>query len=475
LEGFTHEEQIRENMFRPLKGTEPGLVGLWNFADSATPAKDATTNGHHGVLKGNARAVPTELPALMGWPAAVSGVVTDEAGKPIPDAGVLVEAGASAQQTKTDTAGRYAIAITPNLPYALSAITPELASESLDLRLQAGETRTLDLKLRAATGVLDLDGNGSYVELPPNVFNELTEATVEVWVRAGERLDGKWLFTYGEEANDLTIDVPWSERTIWYTLASKGSGLQKIELSDIVRPKQWTHVAAVSGPGGMKLYLNGTPAGTRDFGGSFNSLESGARFRFGAATSDAIGGFFSGQVDEIRVWDHARSQDQVRETMFRTLTGAEAGLVGYWNFDDPAQPGRDYSAGGHHGKLIGRARVRRSVLPQASELPGLLKVVGRVVDTAGNPAANASVKLSAPNPFEVSAHADENGWFTIPFWERPTGEFALEARSADQIVWRTGLKLAGERRYEINLHLSDSFTVAGTVRSLDQTQPLARS
>ena len=31
--------------------------------------------------------------------------------------------------------------------------------------------------------VLELDGEGSYVELPSNIFNGLTEATVEGWVK----------------------------------------------------------------------------------------------------------------------------------------------------------------------------------------------------------------------------------------------------------------------------------------------------
>jgi hypothetical protein len=45
------EEQIRENLNKELNGTEPELIGLWNFADQAQPGRDATPNGHHGTLK----------------------------------------------------------------------------------------------------------------------------------------------------------------------------------------------------------------------------------------------------------------------------------------------------------------------------------------------------------------------------------------------------------------------------------------
>ena len=35
----------------------------------------------------------------------------------------------------------------------------------------------------APNRVLELDGNGSYVELPPNIFKDLEQVTVEGWVR----------------------------------------------------------------------------------------------------------------------------------------------------------------------------------------------------------------------------------------------------------------------------------------------------
>lgn len=45
------EAQIRENMCKKLIGTEPGLVGYWNFNEkSGTSIKDLTANGNNGTL-----------------------------------------------------------------------------------------------------------------------------------------------------------------------------------------------------------------------------------------------------------------------------------------------------------------------------------------------------------------------------------------------------------------------------------------
>jgi uncharacterized protein YjbI with pentapeptide repeats len=40
--------------------------------------------------------------------------------------------------------------------------------------------------------------------------------------------------------------------------------------------------------------------------------------------------FFNGYIDEVRVWDKARSQPEIQADMKRRLTGQEANLVGYW-------------------------------------------------------------------------------------------------------------------------------------------------
>ena len=72
-------------------------------------------------------------------------------------------------------------------------------------------------------------------------------------------------------------------------------------------------------------------------------------------------------MDEIRVWDHARTQDQIRANMFTALTGPEPGLAGYWNFDDPAQPGRDLSAGAHVAVFNGGAMVVEGERPASAQ------------------------------------------------------------------------------------------------------------
>ncbi len=61
---------------------------------------------------------------------------------------------------------------------------------------------------------------------------------------------------------------------------------------------------------------------------------------------------FAGTIDEVRIWNYARSQTEIRRDMCRRLTGNEPGLVGYWRFDEcSGNIAFDASGNGNHGTL----------------------------------------------------------------------------------------------------------------------------
>jgi len=64
----------------------------------------------------------------------------------------------------------------------------------------------------------------------------------------------------------------------------------------------------------------------------------GASFMaFGVLTgsySQGLGYLFPGDLDEVRVWGTARTQQDILGDMNRQLSGSEPGLLGYWNFNE---------------------------------------------------------------------------------------------------------------------------------------------
>ena len=101
---------------------------------------------------------------------------------------------------------------------------------------------------------------------------------------------------------------------------------------------QWTHIAATYDGNEWRIYVNGNldvPAETE--GNAVPRSDSIQRFAIGSA-QDSLGvaaGFFQGSMDEVRVWDVARSQSQIRATMNDEVTGAP-NLIGRWGLNQGA-------------------------------------------------------------------------------------------------------------------------------------------
>jgi hypothetical protein len=213
----------------------------------------------------------------------------------------------------------------------------------------------------AQNRVLELDGNGSYVELPPDIFTNLTEATVEVWARWSSFRTYSRVFDFGAAYQSMSVFNHANTPDLRFNLYPRNarndqSLLYHIRVNGSLVANEWMHLAAISGPGGMKLYVNGELVGLHTNAASFADIKVSHTNLFGRGTTRNPGDQdFHGQMDEIRVWDHRRTESQIRENMRKQLTGKETGLSGLWNFDDGTA--RDTSTQGNHGKLIGNARA----------------------------------------------------------------------------------------------------------------------
>ena len=251
-----------------------------------------------------------------------------------------------------------------------------------------GNARVLEERLPAPgevltpDWVLELDGTNSYVELPPNIFSNLTEATVEGWVK-WQRFEGdSRFFDFGTAWQTMTVNQAGTNGDLRLEIWEPERKQHAFVVTNLLRMNEWAHIAAVSGPGGAKLYCNGVLVGSDPFPGSFSAVQNGEHNYLGRnnwrTELDWVRDF-KGEMDEARVWNVQRTEQQIREAMSRRLTGTEPGLVGLWNFDDPANPGRDASPGGHDGKLMGNARVSpsdREVAPASAVISSVLALDG---------------------------------------------------------------------------------------------------
>lgn len=104
----------------------------------------------------------------------------------------------------------------------------------------------------------------------------------------------------------------------------------------------WYHAALVSSVSGgnttLTLYLNGAVEATTTFNGVVPESTSTQHFAI-ATTLQSNGttaaGFFAGVIDEVRMWNIARTQGEIQGAMNLPLTSG-SGLVGRWGLNEGA-------------------------------------------------------------------------------------------------------------------------------------------
>jgi hypothetical protein len=79
-----------------------------------------------------------------------------------------------------------------------------------------------------------------------------------------------------------------------------------------------------------KLYVNGVLKAKSNLTGTIVSelMDSSLRVGNQGNTASTV------LVDELRLWNKARTASEIKAYMALALNGNESGLVGYWNFND---------------------------------------------------------------------------------------------------------------------------------------------
>jgi len=116
----------------------------------------------------------------------------------------------------------------------------------------------------------------------------------------------------------------------------------------ILRVGYWSHLALTvdTVTDEMYLYFNGFVIGSNNAPKATFSGATSADVRIATVVNNAIRGYFS----EVRIWNVARTQAQIQESMFESLTGPITGLVALYKFDDSSTTVLDDSSGnGNHG------------------------------------------------------------------------------------------------------------------------------
>lgn len=191
------------------------------------------------------------------------------------------------------------------------------------------------------------------------ILNTGEELTIEAWIRPNravedQKLIGKALLMDGASTPDngyvfgLNVASIYSE--IWNPTRNSveitGPGTLAVDSA-------WMHITTTFKAGDKLVnYLNGVlysevdveltnPIGTND-----------GDLIIGLAPWDALSLMYFGQIDEIKIWNRALTENEIKTNMHIPLNGDEENLVAYYNFDDATDTVvNDLSGNGNTGKV----------------------------------------------------------------------------------------------------------------------------
>ncbi|MEQ8810454.1 MAG: LamG-like jellyroll fold domain-containing protein, partial [Imperialibacter sp.] len=191
---------------------------------------------------------------------------------------------------------------------------------------------------------LQFDGFDDYVEVADSPSLDITSAlTLEAWINplaapgdyqpiiAKADPDG------GQRSYALFVGTDMSLVMVVSELGTTYDAL--VASSRPLRIGAWQHVSGVYESGSLRVYVNGVLAG-EETTGIPSSIHSGsATLNLGTysnaenITEGTVSDALAMELDEVRIWNTARSQFDIQTDLFSELQGTETGLVAYYRFN----------------------------------------------------------------------------------------------------------------------------------------------
>lgn len=229
-----------------------------------------------------------------------------------------------------------------------------------------------------------LDGIVRYINCGNDAsLNPGEQLTIEAWTRINDtnwnqKVAGKTTPSFNS-GYVMAVDQGDVYGEVW------NPGLNEIHEGFMPPVMLWYHIAITFEAGGvMRGYVNGEMIQEENVSG--NAIgENDAPFIIGIAPWDLANFQTFGEIDEMRLWNVALSEEEIRSNMHRPIDGNQPSVIAYYNFDDGGMTAIDHSSNTNDGTLVGlsaddwapsRAPIGNDVMMGLTEVVALWNGVG---------------------------------------------------------------------------------------------------
>lgn len=197
---------------------------------------------------------------------------------------------------------------------------------------------------------LQFDGNDDFISIADNGDFDFDQSfTLEAWIKP---------FSLNNSNNFKAIvqgafsEPPFSggswtmylDRSVWGLSVCIPSCNAAASISDDLKTGQWQHLASKYDGTNISTYLDGSLVASTPWSGNVTDVN----FVLLGIWETSLDGL----IDEVRIWNTARTQAEIQANMNQFLSGNEPGLVGYWHFNEGSgQTVLDSTRNYNNGKL----------------------------------------------------------------------------------------------------------------------------
>jgi Concanavalin A-like lectin/glucanases superfamily/Secretion system C-terminal sorting domain/Bacterial Ig-like domain (group 2)/PKD-like domain/Ig-like domain CHU_C associated len=184
---------------------------------------------------------------------------------------------------------------------------------------------------------LSMDATNDYVTIPQSVSGDFT---IEYWVKTSQTsLTGnQWYHGSGIVDAEVGGGVNDFGTALLNGKLAFGIGSPDVTIQSTtsINTGNWTHVAVtwVQSTGAMKLYINGVLEASGTSGTA--ARNSPPNIRIGSLQTNIH--FFNGTIDELRIWNTARTQPEIANNRNSEIQNSTA-LVAYYKFNQGVAAG----------------------------------------------------------------------------------------------------------------------------------------
>ena len=172
---------------------------------------------------------------------------------------------------------------------------------------------------------LEFDGNDDYVTGSADFNFGAGDFTFTAWAAANDVVNrDRKLFHYNESGTNAVWQVRQGNKKLSFNTWNGGwTGVATV--NDVFDDTDWHHIAMVRVGTAVTIYVDGVLQATRGSIHANLSTSETNDFFIGARPIEDIQ-YWYGAIDEVRIWDHARTEAEILLDMNLELTGFEPGL-----------------------------------------------------------------------------------------------------------------------------------------------------